>query len=396
MQAACPDPGEEGGEQLLGGGEQVLAGAGPVGGQDRVAAGDEPLAGELGRGDLGEVLLVEQGQLEGAVVGHELADGGGAQGGDPPVGVRVWPRGPVVGLVQGVDAGAGDHAAVADHDHLGQPELLAHHVGDGGERGGVAGVAGEDPDRDRAAFRVGEQPVLDLQFAFLAVPGVAAGGQGALRAFQPGGRQVEQRHPGRVGSGGQVAAGQVRLDRVLPVPQPVHRGVDVIGAGIGDAEVGTQRRVVPPGQGGQLGARPDHPGDDQGQGQVPRAARRAQQRGQAQLHRGRVHGGDVPVRHRGGDLHRLLGRDQPLSLQGGLDRGYRLGWQRRQVRQRLVPDLGAVPVGAAHQDRLIHSLLSGLCRIRPLVPGYMHCSAPCRHNPDRSVICSGRIPERHA
>ena len=44
------DPGEDGGQQLLGGGQQVVAGAGPVGGQDRVAAGDQPLAGEvLGR-----------------------------------------------------------------------------------------------------------------------------------------------------------------------------------------------------------------------------------------------------------------------------------------------------------------------------------------------------------
>ena len=82
------DPGDEGGEQLLGGGEQFLAGAGAVGGQDRVAAGDQPLAGEVRRGDLGEVLLVEEAELEGAVVGHELADGRGAQRGDPPVGVR--------------------------------------------------------------------------------------------------------------------------------------------------------------------------------------------------------------------------------------------------------------------------------------------------------------------
>ena len=42
---------------------RVLAGAGAVGGQDGVAAGDQPFAGEVGRGDLGEVLLVEQGQL---------------------------------------------------------------------------------------------------------------------------------------------------------------------------------------------------------------------------------------------------------------------------------------------------------------------------------------------
>jgi len=47
------DPGEDGGEQLLGGGEQVLAGAGAVGGQDRVAAGDQPLAGVIRGRDLG-------------------------------------------------------------------------------------------------------------------------------------------------------------------------------------------------------------------------------------------------------------------------------------------------------------------------------------------------------
>ena len=41
------DAGDEGGEQLLGGGQQVLALAGAVGGQHRVAAGDQPLAGDI-------------------------------------------------------------------------------------------------------------------------------------------------------------------------------------------------------------------------------------------------------------------------------------------------------------------------------------------------------------
>jgi hypothetical protein len=44
------------------------------------------------------------------------------------------------------------------------------------ESGRVAGIAGEHPHRDRAAGRVGEQPVLDLQFPFFAVAGVPAGG----------------------------------------------------------------------------------------------------------------------------------------------------------------------------------------------------------------------------
>ena len=192
---AGPDPGEDGGEQLLGGGQQVLPLAGPVGGQGRVAAGDQPLAGEVIGGDLGQVLLVEQGQLERSVVGHQLLDSRGAQRGDPPVGAGVWPLGSVFQLVQRGDPRAGNHPPVTDHDHLGQPELVPHHVRDLGERGRVAGAAGKDPHRDRAAFRVGEQPVLDLQFPFLAVPGVAAGGQRAAPAFHPRAGQVEQRHP---------------------------------------------------------------------------------------------------------------------------------------------------------------------------------------------------------
>ena len=112
----------------------------PVGGQHRVAAGDQPLAGEIIRGDLGEILLTGQGQLQRPVAGDQLADGRGAPRGDPPVGVR--PGRPVFQLVQGSDPGAGDHAAVAGHNHPGQPEFLPHHRGDLGEGGRVAGAAG--------------------------------------------------------------------------------------------------------------------------------------------------------------------------------------------------------------------------------------------------------------
>ena len=228
-------------------------------------------------------------------------------------------------------------------------------------------------------------PYSICSFPFLPSREYPRAASGQCQALQPRAGQVEQRHLRRVGLRAEVAAGQLRLDRVLPVLQPVHRGVDVIGGRISDAEVGAQGDISPPGQGGQLGGRGGDPGDDQGQGQVPGPARRAQQRGQAQLHRGRVHGGDVPVRRRGGDPHRLPGRDQPLALQGGLDRGHCVGRKRRQVRERLVPDLGAVPVGAPHQDRLIHSLLSGLRGIRPPVPGYMHRPATCRHNHHHNV-----------
>ena len=77
--------------------------------------------------------------------------------------------------------------------------------------------------------------------------------------------------------------------------------------------------------------------------------------------------------------HRPPGRDQPLALQRGLDRPDRLGRQRRQVRQRLMPDLAALAVGPAHQHRLIHPPLPGLRHIGALVPGYVHRAAACCH-----------------
>ena len=199
--------------------------------------------------------------------------------------------------------------------------------------------------------RVGEQPVLDLQFPFLAVPGVAAGGQRAPRALEPRAGQVEQRHPRRVGFRGQVTGREPGLDRVLAVLQPVHRGVDVIGGRPGHAEVGAQGGVVPPGQGGQLGAGLDHAGDDQGQGQVPLAARWAQQRGQPQLGGHRVHGGGVAMRQRAGDGDRAGGGDQLLALQPRVDQVDDVIRQRGQVGHGLVLDLAAVAEGAAQVGR---------------------------------------------
>ena len=44
------------------------------------------------------------------------------------------------------DPGAGDHSAVAGHDHAGQPELVPHNVHDGGET--VVRALAEDDGKD--------------------------------------------------------------------------------------------------------------------------------------------------------------------------------------------------------------------------------------------------------
>jgi hypothetical protein len=194
-------------------------------------------------------------------------------------------------------------------------------------------------------------PYSICSFPFLAVPGVAAGGQRAAPAFQPRRGQVEQRHPGRVGLRGEVTGRELGLDGVLLVPEPVHRGVDVIGSRVRDAEVGAQGGVVPPGQGGQLGGRGDDPGDDQGQGQVPLAARGAEQGGQPQLGGHGMDGGGVAVRHRPGDGDGAGGGDELLAFEAGVDPVDDVAGQRGQVGDGLVLDLAGVAVGAAQVRR---------------------------------------------
>ena len=80
-----------------------------------------------------------------------------------------------------VEAGLGDHAAVADERHARQAEAFLD-LGDlGGERLGIAGVAVEHFDRHRAAVGGAQEAIDDLQLALLAVAVVAELGQGQQR-----------------------------------------------------------------------------------------------------------------------------------------------------------------------------------------------------------------------
>ena len=103
--------------------------------------------------------------------------------------------------------------------------------------------------------------------------------------------------------------------------QPAHRLVDLIAGHVRDAQVRAEGDVIPPRQRRQLGLRRHHPGDDQGVGQVPFPAGRAEQPGQAQLPGGGVHQGDVTVRAGPGDAQRGSRVDQGPALQHRLDRG---------------------------------------------------------------------------
>ena len=120
--------------------------AGSFGGQGRIAAEDKAFAGILVRGDFGQVLLVEERQLQGPGLGQG-ADGRAAQSGDPIEAERP----DVV-----ADARGGEQAAVADDHQPLQPEALAQGVAWGAQRAGSGSLAGEDRDGGGAARAVAE------------------------------------------------------------------------------------------------------------------------------------------------------------------------------------------------------------------------------------------------
>ena len=167
------DCGNNSGQLGLGRGGEVFSFVGATLGEGGVAAGDEALGGVVGVGDLGQVCLIEQGLLH-RPVGEKPGDRGRAQRGHPAEAAE---------LPELFDPGGGAHAPACDHDHVVHAERGLHLNRDLFKRGPVGRVPGHHPDRDRAAFRVGQQAVLDLWEAFL--PG------------HPPGRYASVQRPGK-------------------------------------------------------------------------------------------------------------------------------------------------------------------------------------------------------
>ena len=140
--ALAPGRRRDGRQVLLGGRQQLLPLALPFGGQQRIAAHDQPLAGELLAADLGQVPLVEQRRRHRAG-SQQFANRRRPQGGDPAQ--------PVDALQVLADARCGQHAAVAHQHHPLQAEAGADLVHLAGHRLRVARRALEDLHRDRTA-----------------------------------------------------------------------------------------------------------------------------------------------------------------------------------------------------------------------------------------------------
>ena len=137
----------------------------------------QPLAGIIRAGDLGQIALVEQRELQGSVRSGERLDGRGAQRGDP-----VEPGRDQI-LAQPC---LGDHAAIPDQDYAAEAEAMLELVDLAFEGAGIGGIAGKHLDRDRAAFLIAQHAKDDLPFVVAVVAAVAVLGQWAAAAFQIG------------------------------------------------------------------------------------------------------------------------------------------------------------------------------------------------------------------
>ena len=174
-----------------------------------------------------------------------------------------------------------------------------------------------DRDRDRAAAHIGEQAIVDLQRSLPAVAAVAELGQRTGDAFEVARRQVVEHQVTCM----QMPRGELLLDRVLPLQQPVHRCVQIILARIGHAKVRSQRRGLPPARGGQLRMRRDDACGNHGQHAIALAARpRADQVRNPQPLHGYANGGHMPVRSRVHHFEMLCRRGQTFTAQDGADR----------------------------------------------------------------------------
>ena len=237
-------------------------------GEIGVSADDQPLAGEVGRGDRRHVALVEQRHLKMSAADQRL-ERGRAQGGDPvePGRAQIF-----------ADARLGDHAAVADeHDMVdGEAALQLRRLV--GERHGIGSVSRERLDGDGAAVRRAQEAVDDLPpglfdpgVALLAVAVVAAFGEPTATAFDIARRDVvEHQRPAL-----EMAFRQRGLDRALTLDEPVEGGIEFVLTNLAQGQLDAEARcggggIERPGC-GELGGRGDDAADDHRHDEIARA-----------------------------------------------------------------------------------------------------------------------------
>jgi len=106
-----------------------------------------------------------------------------------------------------------------------------------------------------------------------------------------------------------------------------------------------------------------------------------------------VHRGDVPVRQRPGNGHRVPGGHELLAFEAGVDQVDDVIRQRGDVGDGLVLDLAAVAVGAAQVGRGVVPAAALLVDVPGLADSdYVDFPAALRHN-QTIALCAHDVPE---
>ena len=147
-------------------------------------------------------------------------------------------------------------------------------------------------------------------------------------------------------AGLQVARCQFFLDAVLAREEPVHRRIEIILIGIGDTELGRQRRLLPPADCCQLGVRRKDPRCQHGQDQVaPGIGLAGNELGHAQPLHCCHHRLDMAMGLRRDDRKGFGDGREPVAAQHGPDRLDLLCRQAGEVCKSAFFDLAVFAVG---------------------------------------------------
>jgi len=147
-----------------------------------------------------------------------------------------------VQLLQCVYLLLADHPAVAHQHEPLYTEVLSDLLYLRQQRFRITRISVENRYGHRDAVLIGQQPVVDLELAFLAVAVVSERRQRARHALEVAGGEVVERHAIVV----KVTSRQPFLDEALAFEQPVHRGVQVVLVRVSHAQRLWQRGRMPP------------------------------------------------------------------------------------------------------------------------------------------------------
>jgi hypothetical protein len=161
--------------------------------------------------------------------------------------------------------------------------------------------------------------------------------------------------------------GQLGLDRLLAVEQPVHGGIELVLGGLSDAQFLGQGGVEPVPGVGQLGTGEQETFDDHGGHQVASPRRLGGDESfQSQLADHRQDGVDMAVRGRACDADGLGRGDEGLALEGPLDDLDEMVWEMGEVAEGLMGDGLSLADGPSEQMGDV-----GLALVDPLGRSHM-------------------------